>query len=43
MSEDDGTMVCCFAWKKSRNDERIWAEVIAGMTGRRQGQRVDWQ
>src|SRR5512139_3603265 len=28
MSEDDGTMVCCFDWKKSRNDWRIWAEVI---------------
>jgi hypothetical protein len=28
MREDDGTMACCFDWKKSRNDWRIWAEVI---------------
>jgi hypothetical protein len=30
MSEDDGTTVCCFEAKKSRNDWRIWAEVIEG-------------
>src|SRR6266480_6648121 len=28
MSDDDGTMVCCFSRKKSRNDCRICAEVI---------------
>jgi mannose-6-phosphate isomerase-like protein (cupin superfamily) len=27
-SDDDGTMVCCFSRKKSRNDCRICAEVI---------------
>ena len=29
MSDDDGTMVCCFSRKKSRNDWRISADVIA--------------
>jgi hypothetical protein len=28
MRLDDGTMVCCFDLKKSRNDWRIWALVI---------------
>jgi hypothetical protein len=28
MRLEDGTMVCCFDWKKSRNDWRIWVEVI---------------
>src|SRR5438105_11459826 len=28
MSGDDGTMVCFFSRKKSRNDCRIWAEVM---------------
>src|SRR5512137_2524541 len=28
MSEDEGTMVCCFDLKKSRNDWRISADVI---------------
>src|SRR5678815_5926720 len=28
ISEDDGTMVCFFSRKKSRNDCLIWAEVI---------------
>jgi ABC-type microcin C transport system duplicated ATPase subunit YejF len=28
MSELDGTMVCCFDLKKSRNDWRICADVI---------------
>ena len=27
-SDDDGTIVCCFSRKKSRNDCLIWAEVI---------------
>src|SRR5215475_787256 len=27
-SEDDGTMVCCFSRKKSRNDCRISADVM---------------
>src|SRR6202140_2381663 len=27
-SDDDGTMVCCFSRKKSRNDCRICAEVM---------------
>src|SRR5260370_30678966 len=27
-SDDDGTMVCFFSRKKSRNDCRIWAEVM---------------
>src|SRR5438128_4236471 len=27
-SGDDGTMVCFFSRKKSRNDCRIWAEVM---------------
>ncbi|MED5259836.1 MAG: hypothetical protein VYC72_08345 [Verrucomicrobiota bacterium] len=26
--EDDGTMVCSFSWKKSRNDWRISLEVM---------------
>src|SRR5438094_2148331 len=30
ISEDDGTMVCCFSRKKSRNDWRICALVIGG-------------
>ena len=29
MRDDDGTIACCFDAKKSRNDWRIWAEVIA--------------
>ena len=29
MSEDDGTMVCCFDRKKSRNDWRICVLVMA--------------
>ena len=29
-SDDDGTMVCCFSRKKSRNDCRICAEVMMG-------------
>jgi hypothetical protein len=28
MSDEDGTMVCCFDLKKSRNDWRICADVI---------------
>jgi hypothetical protein len=28
MSDEDGTMVCCFDLKKSRNDCRICADVI---------------
>ncbi len=28
MRLDEGTMVCCFDLKKSRNDWRIWADVI---------------
>src|ERR1043166_9298586 len=28
MRLDEGTMVCCFDLKKSRNDWRIWALVI---------------
>src|SRR5260370_10191554 len=27
-SEDEGTMLCCFSRKKSRNDCRIFAEVM---------------
>src|SRR5690349_456459 len=36
MSEDEGTMVCCFDLKKSRNDWRIWLLVIMAksMAGR---------
>src|SRR5262245_16838101 len=30
MRLDEGTMVCCFDLKKSRNDWRIWALVIIG-------------
>src|SRR6266576_811431 len=29
-SDDDGTIVCCFSRKKSRNDCRICVEVMAG-------------
>ena len=29
INEDDGTMVCCFDLKKSRNDWRISVEVIS--------------
>src|SRR5438552_16613103 len=29
-SNDEGTIVCCFSRKKSRNDCRICAEVICG-------------
>ena len=28
MREDDGTTVCCFDWKKSRNDWRICVLVM---------------
>src|SRR5690242_13140941 len=31
-SEDDGTMVCCFSRKKSRNDCRTAADFISGMS-----------
>src|SRR3954469_16670470 len=34
-SEDEGTMVCCFSRKKSRNDWRIWALVRMGRRERR--------
>jgi hypothetical protein len=30
MRLDEGTMVCCFDLKKSRNDWRICADVIIG-------------
>src|SRR5439155_399548 len=39
MSEDDGTMVCCFDLKKSRNDWRICADVIMPNQNR-EGRRV---
>ena len=32
-SDDDGTMVCCFSRKKSRNDWRISAEVMGELSG----------
>jgi len=31
ISEDDGTMVCCFDLKKSRNDWRICVDVIGSI------------
>src|SRR5215475_15282860 len=34
MRLDEGTMVCCFDLKKSRNDWRICADVIMKMPGR---------
>src|ERR1051325_12058726 len=34
MRLDDGTMVCCFDLKKSRNDWRIWTLVIMANVGR---------
>src|SRR5687767_15532338 len=34
MRLDDGTMLCCFDLKKSRNDWRIWLLVIIGKCGR---------
>jgi hypothetical protein len=30
-SDDDGTMVCFFSRKKSRNDCRIWDEVMVSI------------
>src|SRR6185437_11793699 len=34
MRLDEGTMVCCFDLKKSRNDWRICADVIMSSNGR---------
>ena len=31
MRLEDGTMVCCFDLKKSRNDWRIWVLVIGSI------------
>src|SRR5438874_477744 len=40
---DEGTMVCCFDLKKSRNDWRIWRLVICngGRLARRNPDRTD--
>src|ERR1051325_677468 len=38
MSDEDGTMVCCFDLKKSRNDWRICDEVI---TAKKSGAKIN--
>src|SRR5207237_10285266 len=42
-SDDDGTMVCCFSRKKSRNDSRISAEVMISHSNWLDAQRKDAQ